>query len=91
MIAPLRRFDLRRAAEFAHSDDERAVEHGAIGQVFKQRAECPVKRRQAVFLFEHGVSGDSAETAGAAVVVPDGDLIMTEKRRGIQYVPDGGA
>ena len=44
MIAPAALIELRRAAEFAHRDDQRLVEQPAIREVFNERRERHVKR-----------------------------------------------
>ena len=38
--------EARRAAEFPHAHDQRAVEQAALGQIFQERGKALIERRQ---------------------------------------------
>ena len=54
MVAARVRVDFRRAPEFTHPDDQRAVEQAAIVQVFEKNRQCLVGNWQ-VILFDDRV------------------------------------
>ena len=53
MIAAGIAIDLWGAAELAHGDDERRIEHAALVQIFEQRGEGAIELRQQHFF--HGI------------------------------------
>src|SRR5690606_27824952 len=70
--------DLSRATELAGNNDERFVEQTALVEIFKQRGECLVERRGAVFVCELLKAGqlpvDAADVLHHTMVVPQIEL-----------------